>query len=361
MEALSTINVQVAAWITLANVMENYTKVFKLAFDVEINEQTFQLKNEEQLTSFTSSDVFTSLMAGVIALTLAQVKQYMTRHANDMTFIGKVVYFLACLFNSLAIFVSQTTFFIFGLPYFQIILMGTIRYIKNSHENDAVTKPNDYMMAILNFVVVLIPLKFIPKMFDLLAERFTSKWILHKTHHVNNQNRSGYDLSGVVHSLFLPCSVNKFDHIADKESTVAPGISYFGKEHNSRHLYRLKFETHVFHKILVHTLYLTSIFVILLTFGKATRAIDLEGNPVFTAPLHSHYMRLSMILLLGVVPMLLVSFAFLYIYYNYCHPWVSEGISAGFEPMDNGLWKPFSSQGSSDGMLNMILICVNNF
>ena len=35
----------------------------------------------------------------------------------------------------------------------------------------------------------------------------------------------------------------------------------------------------------------------------------------------------------------------LHVYYNHCHPWTSEGISFGFEPKDNGLWKPFSPQG----------------
>ena len=205
------------------------------------------------------------------------------------------------------------------------------------------------MMAILNFVVVLIPLKFIPKMFDSLVEHFTSKWILHKTHHVNNQNRSGYDLSGVVHSLLLPCSVNKFDHITDEESTVAPGLSYFGKEKKSRHVYRLKFETHIFHKVLVHILYLISTCVLLATIQTVTEASTLE-----VYPLEFYYMRLSMMILTGMVPMLLVSFGFLHLYYKYCHPWVSEGISAGFEPMGNDLWKPFSSQGSSDGMLNII-------
>ena len=129
------------------------------------------------------------------------------------------------------------------------------------------------MMGILNFVVVLIPLKLIHKIFDLLAEHFTSKWILHKTHHVNNHNRSGYDLSGVVHSLLLPCSVNKFDHIADEESTVAPGLSYFSKEQKSRHLYRLKFETHIFHKVLVHFLYLISTCVLLATIGTVTKMV----------------------------------------------------------------------------------------
>ena len=275
----------------------------------------------------------------------------MTRHANDMALSGKIVYFLACFFNSLAIFVSQTTFYIVGLPYFQNALMVTIYYIKNSDEYDAVTKPNDYMMAILNFVVVLIPLKLIPKIFDLLAKHFTSKWILHKTHHVNNQNRSGYDSSGVVHSLLLPCSVNKFDHINNEESTVAPGLSYFNKDPKSRHLFRLKFETHIFHKVLVHFLYLIRTCVLLSTIGTVTKISTLD-----VCPLGSDHMRLSMMILTGMVPMLLVSFGFLHLYYKYCHPWVSEGISAGFEPLDNGLWKPFSSQGSSDGMLNMILI-----
>ena len=99
-----------------------------------------------------------------------------------------------------------------------------------------------------------------------------------------------------------------------------------------------------FHKVLVHFLYLISTCVLLSTIGTVTKISTLD-----VCPLGSDHMRLSMMILTGMVPMLLVSFGFLHLYYCYCHPWVSEGISAGFEPMGNGLWK------SSDGMLNMIL------
>ena len=98
-ESLSTIPFQLAAWISLANVIENHKTLFKSAFNVEITEQMFQLKDGE-FTNFASSAVFFSLLFGILALTVAQVKQYMTRHTNDMALSGKIVYFLACLFNS---------------------------------------------------------------------------------------------------------------------------------------------------------------------------------------------------------------------------------------------------------------------
>ena len=48
------------------------------------------------------------------------------------------------------------------------------------------------------------------------------------------------------------------------------------------------------------------------------------------------------------LPILAVSYAFLYVYYKWCHPWLKEGVSLGFEPNDQEMWK-FSSSSSSGG------------
>ena len=47
-----------------------------------------------------------------------------------------------------------------------------------------------------------------------------------------------------------------------------------------------------------------------------------------------------MIFTISMMPLLSLSFGFIYVYYTYCHPWVSERVSVGFEPEDNELWKP---------------------
>ena len=47
-----------------------------------------------------------------------------------------------------------------------------------------------------------------------------------------------------------------------------------------------------------------------------------------------------MIFIICMIPLLLFSFGLIYIYYTYCHPWVSEEVSVGFEPEDNEIWKP---------------------
>ena len=51
------------------------------------------------------------------------------------------------------------------------------------------------------------------------------------------------------------------------------------------------------------------------------------------------------------LPILGMSFFFLYVYYKYCHPWLKEGVSVGFEPRDQELWK--FSIASSSGTLVM--------
>ena len=343
-ETLATINVQIAVWVSLSTFIEKFRVYIKATFDVEVANEKFGLKNGD-FFSFTQSAVFPSLLAGIVSLTFAQWKQYMTRHATDASLFGKLVYFLACFFNSLAIIVSQTTFYVIGLPYLTCILLVVMRYVARFDEYDPLVEPTETMIIILYYVIVLMPLKFVPKLFDSLVKMFTDRCILHKTYHLNNRNRSGYEISGVIHPMFLPCSVNKFDHVADIETTLNPGFSYFSNDPQSKRLYRLKFEIHIFHKIVMHVLYLVGTFVLINTAHLVFEAGTLEVDPDWLDLLDAHYIKISMIFAACVIPMLLVSFGMLHVYYNHCHPWTSEGISVGFEPKDNGLWKPFSPQG----------------
>ena len=61
-------------------------------------------------SDFFSLAMLTSLVDIVISLTFAQFKQYMTRHAADVKLKGKLVYYMACAFNSLIIFTTQTAY-----------------------------------------------------------------------------------------------------------------------------------------------------------------------------------------------------------------------------------------------------------
>ena len=56
----------------------------------------------------------------------------------------------------------------------------------------------------------------------------------------------------------------------------------------------------------------------------------------------------------GLLPLLFLSFGFLYVYYKKCHPWVSEGVSVGFEPLDNEIWKPTLAQGKKKMVLSIM-------
>ena len=47
-------------------------------------------------------------------------------------------------------------------------------------------------------------------------------------------------------------------------------------------------------------------------------------------------------LTLGTLPLLLLSFGLLHLYYTVCHPWRSEGVSVGFQPNDHETWKPLT-------------------
>ena len=167
------------------------------------------------------------------------------------------------------------------------------------------------------------------------------------------ENRSGYDISSTLQSMFLPSANNNYDQVGNDEATLNPGFSYFSKDPKSKYLYRLKFEIHIFHKVLLHILYLIISFCLLNTIHLVLKESTLEVNPQWLELLNFYYVKYAMMILAGMIPMLLVSFGLLYVYYNYCHPWKSEGISVGFEPMDKGYEKTFSSPKYSNG------ICLN--
>ena len=160
--------------------------------------------------------------------------------------------------------------------------------------------------------------------------------------------------------MFLPCSINKYDHVANTEATPNPGFAYFSEDPDSKRLYRLKFEIHIFHKVTAHILYLIGTFLLLNTMHLVLKGSTLEVEPVWLDLLDSYYIKSAMMFAAGVIPLLLISFGFLYVYYNYCHPWVSEGVSVGFEPQDNGLWEP-SLQRQSPGRVSTSLFHFSSF
>ena len=151
--------------------------------------------------------------------------------------------------------------------------------------------------------------------------------------------------------MFLPFASNNYDHVGDKEASANPGFSYFSKDPKSKQLYRLKFEIHIFHKVVVHILFLVLTFFFLNTIHLVWEESTLEVNPQWLDLLNYKYMKYAIICMAGMIPMLLLSFGLLYVYYKYCHPWLSEGISVGFEPMDEGFENSFSSSNQSKSML----------
>ena len=194
-ETLTTLNIQIAVWVALTTFINKFSRYIEDTFEVHLDNKLFNLE-EDKFTKFRKSAVFFSLMAGIVSLTFAQWKQYMTRHQNDSSLIGKLVYFFACFFNSIAIIVSQTTFYVIGFPYFTCVLLIAMRNISGFDEYSPLVEPTESMIIILYLFGVLMPLKIIPDIFDALVKICTDRFIFHKTHHLNNRNRSGYDISG---------------------------------------------------------------------------------------------------------------------------------------------------------------------
>ena len=187
----------------------------------------------------------------------------MTRHEKDAPTEGKIVYFLACAANSLAVFLNQTNFFAVGIVFNVNILIIIIRYIVIFDQYGNMPASEEVMVVILVFLVVLTPLKLIPSMFARLIKRFTDDWILHETKHMNLRNRSGYDVPGIKIAQFLPSAHNSHTHIADQGSTHSPGFFYFSKDPLSKKLYQLRFELHLYHMVTMHLFYFISTFVLI--------------------------------------------------------------------------------------------------
>ena len=261
-ETLSVINIQIALWVYMVTFLYETKRLFKASFEIELTNKMFGF-DKSDFNDFFSSAMLTSFVAGVISLTFAQFKQYMTRHGADAEMKGKLVYFLACAFNSMAIFITQIAYHALGLPFLTNCLIIVIRYIVGFDQYGNMPNSAPFIIVILVFVTVLMPLKFVPVLTAQIINHFTEEMVLHKTLHVNVRNRSGYDVPGIHTALymFLPSASNNYKHICSRGSTPNPGFYYFSKDPISRKLFRLRFEVQIFCKFAMHLFYLTTAFI----------------------------------------------------------------------------------------------------
>ena len=290
-ETVSTINVQIALWIYMSTYIVNVKRVFKDTFDVKITNNMLNLNNND-FTDFASSAMMASLVAGIFSLTFAQYKQYMTRHEKDTDVSGKIVYFLSCVFNSFAIFLSQICYFIVGLPSFICILIYVIRLIVNFDKYDPMPDSVPGIIVFLVITVVILPLKLIPIKFGEMINFLTERFFLHEKYHTNERNRSGYDVPGFKTALFmfLPSSHNDLSHVDNKESFPNPGFYYFSKDPLSRELYRLRFEIQLFCKVLMHTFYLVFTFLLINTIHLLLLSSTVLSTDYWVSKLHDQDM-----------------------------------------------------------------------
>jgi len=198
-------------------------------------------------------------------------------------------------------------------------------------------------MSFMVLVVVLLPLKLCLLFFARLLKHLTDKWILRPTHHMNQRNRSGYNVPGILISnyMFLPSANNTHDQIISPGSVKDPGFYYFSKDPLSRKLYQLRFEIQIFCKVCMHLFYITMSFVMINMLHLLFEWSTILPSYFWLEILEGKWVSLLVtILTLGTLPLLLLSFGCLHLYYTRFHPWRSEGISLGFEPQDKEVWRP---------------------
>ena len=234
-ETISAINIQVAIWMYMATLIFKVKTVFSKFLKVDskyISDDWFGLNKEagENYSNFYNSAVFTSLVAGMVSLTFAQYKHYMTRHAADCELKGKLIYFLACFSNSVAVFLSQTAYYTIGLPFLVNVLIIIIQEISGANEFEGLPKSNPSIIVVLIFVAVIMPLKVAPILFSKLLKFFTGEILMQQTRHLNGRTRSGYNVTDTASFMFLPSATNCHNHINSVTAgagKLSPGFYYF--------------------------------------------------------------------------------------------------------------------------------------
>ena len=343
-ETLNAVNIQIALWVFMATFLSDVKTIMEKSFKLDAIEgnSLFGL-SEEAFTDFEHSAIMASLLSGIFSLTFAQYKQYMTRHEKDAELEGMVVYWFACMFNSMAIFLTQIPYFAVGLPFFTTLVAVCVKSIVNLDEHDSLPSSESTMMSFMVLVVVLLPLKLCLLFFARLLKHLTDKWILRPTHHVNQRNRSGYNVPGILISnyMFLPSANNTHDQIISPGSVKDPGFYYFSKDPLSRKLYQLRFEIQIFCKVCMHLFYITMSFIMINMLHLLFEWSTILPSYFWLEILDGKWVNLLVtILTLGTLPLLLLSFGCLHLYYTRFHPWRSEGVSLGFEPLDKEIWRP---------------------
>ena len=347
-ETLNAVNIQIALWVFMATFLSDVKTILEKSFKIDKIEgnRMFGL-SDEAFTDFEHSAIMASLLSGIFSLTFAQYKQYMTRHEMDAELGGMVVYWFACMFNSMAIFLTQIPYFAVGLPFFTTLVAVCIRFIVNLDEYDSLPSSESTMMSFMVLVVVLLPLKLFLVSFARLLKHLTDTWILQPTHHMNLRNRSGYNVPGIQISnyMFLPSANNQHDHIMSPGSVKDPGFYYFSKDPVSRKLYQLRFEIQIFCKVCMHLFYITMSFIMINMLHLLFEWSAILPSYFWLEILDGKWVSLLVtILTLATLPLLLLSFGCLHLYYTHFHPWRSEGVSLGFEPWDNEIWRPLNPE-----------------
>ena len=217
----------------------------------------------------------------------------------------------------------------------------------------------------LVIVVVILPLKCMPNKFAGLLKHFSEKIILWQNHHINMGNRIGYDSPGFETALFMfhPSTMNKSttrerpptqDSSTSARTPCPEGSTDLGLKNRSSARWQCTHFTWSAPSFSAtqSTLYLKQApsLAPLTGFRSCKRSgssslVD-QSFMLFMSTLYdkilvwlsSNFSFSVNVLAVGMVPLLALSYGLLYAYYTFCHPWLSEGVSLGFEPRDLGRW-----------------------
>ena len=287
-----------------------------------------------------NSAISKSVVAGLLSFSLAQLSLYSIRHEGEMNLRGKIVYFLACLMNSISVMITMTTYCCLAMATLFPIIMITIKLANGMpmHCGQRCPTPvyaDPKLVSILIIIAVIAPIQFLPQWFSHYLNSFVQNHLMSPHPDANDLQRGGYDLFSFASNFFwfLPVPMNKYENF-ESLPTIDQKYHYFSNNPLSRHLFRHRFKINLICRIVIQNFYILLSLIFLhtshffLDLGLAEFPFHLQ---ITTYP---EFKILLQVCAIASYTSLFLSFMLLKIYYDWCHPWKSEGLSFGYEPND---------------------------
>jgi len=132
-----------------------------------------------------------------------------------------------------------------------MILVVIIRRVCGFNDDDKfipLPDSNEYIMGVMIIAFALVPLVLLPRKLAYLLDLMTSSFIMKENIQRSAGIKSGYDVPGLHHGLFMFLPQAYFNY----RDPCAVHIKCFNRNPLSRKFYRLRFKLHLWNKTFIH-------------------------------------------------------------------------------------------------------------